>query len=198
MRVQFDLRPASLLEKERKKTSFNFMRLVMSILLLCFLLTSGFYIVTRTFSMLALQSDIEAKEGEVDAIEGSKNALEAEINRLRTQERVFADTLKIMQDDLPTLEVLGALDNGMAPGMGANTLRFAPPRAAGDSVTATLDATAANEEQIISLTTSLSGSGVFSSVALISSKLDEKTGRVSFTLNLSLFSIGQIRPSSSK
>jgi len=198
MRVQFDLRPASLLEKERKKSSFNIMRLLMSIFLLCFVLTSGFYIGMSTLSMINLRGSIEDKENEVSNMEASKLALEAEISRLKAREKVFSDTLKIMQSDLPTLEVLGALDRGMDRGMGASVLRFIPPNAAGAPVTATLDATAANEDQIISLTSSLAGSGVFSEVTMVSSRLDERTGRVSFTLNLNLFSIGQIRASSGK
>ncbi len=198
MRVQFDLRPVSLLEKERKKRGFNVVRLLAMILLLVFLAGSIFYIATVSIKVMGLQGEIEMKESEVTSLESGQRALEAEIKRLKAEEKVYADTLKIMQDDLPTLEVLNALEANMAPGMAANTLRFTPPRVAGGSNTAVLDATAAAEDQIIELTNGLSSSGVFSGVTMPTSKRDDKTGRVAFTLNLDLRPIGQIKSSSAK
>lgn len=198
MRVQFDLRPVSLLEKERKKSSFNWTRLLATLLLLLFLASSGFYIATMTMKMLSLQEEISFKEDEVANLESSKTALEAEIGRLKAREKVYADTLKIMQDDLPTLEVVNALEVSMGYGMAANSLKFVPARAAGAPATATLEATSGAEEQIIELTNGLSNSGVFSGVTMPSSKRDEKTGRVSFTLNLDLRPIGQIASPSAK
>lgn len=198
MRVQFDLRPVSLLEKERKKRGFNIVRLLAMILLLVFLASTIFYIATVSMKVMGLQGDIEVKEGEVSALESSQRALEAEINRLKAEEKVYADTLKIMQDDLPTLEVLNALDANMEEGMAANILRFTPPRAAGGPNTAVLEATAAAEDQIVALTNGLSSSGVFSGVTMPTSKKDEKTGRIAFTLNLDLRPIGQIKSTSAK
>jgi hypothetical protein len=195
MRVQFDLRPASLLEKERKKSSFNVVRLLMVLLLLFFVVSSVGYIGRMTLALMSLREAIEIKQDEVGTLESIKQGLQAEINRLKARERVFTDTLKIMQDELPTLEVLRALEENMASGMAAAKLTFSPPRAPGGAAVAVLDATAAGERQIIDLTTGLSASGVFSEVTMPSSRLDEKTGRVSFTLNMVLRSMGQIRSS---
>ncbi len=198
MRVQFDLRPVSLLERERKQRSFNITRLLAMLLFLIFLGSSSFYVVTMTLKVISLKEEIDIKEGEVSGLEGSKQALEAEIRRLKDKEKVFADTLKIMQDDLPTLEVLNALEVNMIYGMAVNSLKFNPGRAAGAANSAVLDATAATEEQIIEFTNGLTSSGVFSGVAMPTSKRDEKTGRVSFALNLELRPIGQINPSSGR
>lgn len=198
MRVQFDLRPVSLLEKERKKRGFNLTRLLAMVLLLVFLATSIFYIATVTLKVMELQSEIEMKEGEVTALEGSQRALEAEINRLKAEEKIYADTLKIMQDDLPTLEVLNALDMNMSDGMAVSRLVFSPSRTAGGPSTAVLEATSSAEDQIIELTNGLSSSGVFSGVAMPTSKKDDKTGRVTFTLNLVLRPIGQIKSDSTQ
>ncbi|MDR1875793.1 MAG: hypothetical protein LBQ90_12375 [Synergistaceae bacterium] len=193
MRVQFDLRPASLLEKERKKSSFNVVRLVAFLLLLFFVLSNGFYIGKMTLELVVLRESVEEKQSEVLNMETQKQGLEGEINRLRAREKVFTDTLRIMQDELPTLEVLWALEDNMPEGMAASRLAFTPPRAANAPATAVLEATSENERQIIDLTTGLSMSGVFSSVVMPTSRLDEKTGRVSFTLNMDLRSMGQIR-----
>jgi hypothetical protein len=71
-------------------------------------------------------------------------------------------------------------------------LRFGTSAATGTPVT--VDATAATEEQIIKLYDGLMGSGVFSTGSMSTSKRDDRTGRVSFTLNLTALPIGQIGP----
>ena len=193
MRVQFDLRPASMLEKERKKTSFNLTRLLAMLLLLFFFASCGFYVLKMGWEVKVLGDEILNKEDEVSGMEGAKQALEAEIQRLRGREKVFADTLKIMQDDLPTLEILNALETHMPEyGMGITTLRFQP--AANAPLRCVLEGTAANETQIIDLSDGLSGSGIFTSVTMPTSRKDEKTGRVTFTLNMDVLPIGQIKP----
>jgi hypothetical protein len=171
---------------------------MVAFLLLCaFVLTTGFYIGVMTKAMFDLQSDIEMAANEVENMEGSRMALEAEINRLREQEKMYANTLKIMQDDLPTLEVLNAFEEHMTYGMGLNTLRFTTP-AQGGGTTAVLEATAATEDQITELSDNLKACGVFSSVTMPISRRDERTGRVSFTLNLVALPIGQINPSGNR
>ena len=189
MRIQFDLRPESVMEKERKKTSFSSMRLLVMLLLVIFFLSNGYYIVTMTLKMLDLQDMIEYKENEVSSLDSQSRQLEAEIRRLQDRERVFTSTLKIMQDDLPTLEILNALETYMELGMGLNTLRCV----SGTPNTAVLTASAAVEEQIVNFTEGLSRCGVFSSVNMPSSTRDDNTGRVTFTLNLSILPIGQIK-----
>jgi hypothetical protein len=174
-------------------TSFNLTRFLASVLLAFFVVISGAYIGLMTVNMFSLQSDVEDKRNEVENMEGERTALEAEIRRLRAQEAVYATTLKIMQDDLPTLEVLNAFEEHMDYGMGLRSLRFGNSGAAGTGVT--VDATAAVEEQIIRLSDGLLGSGVFAAVNMTNSRRDDRTGRISFTLNLTALPIGQIQAS---
>jgi len=125
MKVQFDLRPAGMLEKERKRTGFNLTRTVAVILMLAFFLSSGGYIVMMTLERFMLQDEVEVREDMIANLETEKVALEGQVNELKPRERVFADTLQIMNDDLPTLEVLNALEANMDDyGIGFNTLRF--------------------------------------------------------------------------
>ena len=193
MRVQFDLRPAEYLERERKRHSFNFVRLVTVLLLLAFFASSGFYIVMAFIETQDLQSRIEVLEGEIADLESSKTALLAEIARLKEREEQFKKTLEIMQSEPPTLEVLNALETHMERGMGVNSVRFVPNAREDKTVfyVVTVDASAAAEEQIIALTDGLSSSGLFSAVSMPSTKKDEKTGRVSFTLTLVARPFGQ-------
>ena len=193
MRVQFDLRPAEYLERERKRHSFSFVRLVAVLLLLAFLASSGYYVVMAFIETQDLQSRIEVLEGEIADLENSKTALLAEIARLKEREEQFKKTLEIMQSEPPTLEVLNALEAHLERGMGVNSVRFVPSAREDKTVfyVVTVDATAAAEEQIIALTDGLSSSGLFSAVTMPSTKKDEKTGRVSFTLTLVARPFGQ-------
>ena len=98
MRVQFDLRPAEYLERERKRHSFNFVRLLAVLLLLAFFASSGYYIVLAFLETQDLQSQIEITEGEIADLEVSRTALTAEIARLKEQEGQFRKTLEITPD----------------------------------------------------------------------------------------------------
>ena len=193
MKAQFDLRPAEYLERERKRHSFNFVRLLAVVLLLAFFTSSGYYVVMAFLETQDLQSQIEIAEGEIADLETSQKALIAEIARLKEQEEQFRKTLEIMQSEPPTLEVLNALEAHMERGVGANSVRFTPSVGENKTVfyTVAVDASAATEEQIIALTDGLSGSGLFSTVTMPSTKKDEKTGRVSFTLTLIARPFGQ-------
>ena len=193
MKAQFDLRPAEYLERERKRHSFNFVQLLAVVLLLAFFTSSGYYVVMAFLETQDLQSQIEIAEGEIADLETSQKALIAEIARLKEQEEQFRKTLEIMQSEPPTLEVLNALEAHMERGVGANSVRFTPSVGENKTVfyTVAVDASAATEEQIIALTDGLSGSGLFSTVTMPSTKKDEKTGRVSFTLTLVARPFGQ-------
>ena len=126
MKAQFDLRPAEYLERERKRHSFNFVRLLAVVLLLAFFTSSGYYVVMAFLETQDLQSQIEIAEGEIADLETSQKALIAEIARLKEQEEQFRKTLEIMQSEPPTLEVLNALEAHMERGVGANSVRFTP------------------------------------------------------------------------
>lgn len=193
MRVQFDLRPAEYLERERKRHSFNFVRLLAVLLLLAFFASSGYYIVSAFLETQDLQSQIEMAEGVIADLEASQTALTAEIARLKEQEGQFRKTLEIMQSESPILEVLNALEAHMERGVGASSVRFVPGTREDKTVfyTVAVDASAATEDQIIALTDGLSGSGLFSTVTMPSTKKDERTGRVSFTLTLVARPFGQ-------
>ena len=193
MRVQFDLRPAEYLERERKRHSFSIARILAVLLLFAFLFSSIFYIAKAFFETQVLQSENEILEGELADLDVNQMALTAEIGRLRAREEQFRKTLGIMQNEPTTLEVLNALETHMAQGMGVNLIRFAAvlDRDKKISCTVTVEATALTEEQIIALTDGLSGSGLFSSVTMPSTKKDESTGRVSFSLALDARPFGQ-------
>jgi Tfp pilus assembly protein PilN len=188
MKMRFDLRPAELTRKESGKKSFNPMFFLMALLFALFLGGSVFYIATTAVAVLSLGESVSYKQTEVSRLQAGKAALEAEIKRLQEREKVFAETLRIMQDDLPSLEIFEAVDACAPSGLKISELKFT----AGESPLVTLNATANTDEQITRFRIELEGSGVFSRVTMPASKLDERTRKVAFTLNMVPLSIGQI------
>ena len=192
MRVQFDLRPAGMLEKERKQKSFNLTRLIATILMLFFLTSSIGCIAKMTMDRIWLKGEVEMREDEVSYLESDKNLLQVQVNELKAREKVFSDTLQIMQDDLPTLEVLSALETNMGDyGIGFNTLRFV---VGNPNVPNVVEVTGvvASDKQIIDFSDLLRTSGVFREVAPPRTNRNEQTNMISFTLRMPVFPIGQI------
>jgi cell division protein FtsL len=205
MKTQFDLRPAGMLEKERKQKSFNLTRLIAFLLLFVYFATSIGYLVVMTMERFTLENEVNDKEGLVANLEMEKNGLQRQVNDLKAKEKVFADTLQIMQDDLPTIEVLKALEESMPEsGIGFNTLKFVigrmtPPARGtrGPAVKAPdvveLTGVVATDKLIIDFSDRLRASGVFSDVLLPVTTLNERTNMISFTLRMPVFPIGQIK-----
>ena len=194
MRVQFDLRPAAMLERERKQTSTNLTRVVAILLLMGFIVASSACVAFMMLQIWELQDTIEMLQFDVAGRDAARTALEAEVRRLRAREQTFVETLRIMQDDLPTLEVLYALETYMDFGMGLTSLRFSrgPVVAGTSAILVALEATAVNEEQITTFLNDLQNSQVFSVVPMPQTTRDVATGRVRFILNLTVLPIGQI------
>jgi len=190
MRVQFDLRPIDMVEKERKKTGFNLTRLVAILLILAFFISTIGYIGRTMLNIFTLRDEIETSERAVAALRAETTVLRGEVNNLVAREGVYANALRIMNEDLPTIEVLRALELDMDDyGIGLTTLRFITA-ATGNSVEVT--GQVASDRQIIEFSERLRFAGVFSSVRLVSTSLNENTGMVSFTLQMPVYPIGEI------
>jgi len=197
MKIQFDLRPAGMLEKERKQKSFNLTRTIAIILLGAFFMSSIGYIAMMSMERVNLQNEVLDKENFVRNLEREKNNLQRQVNDLKSREKVFSDTLKIMQDDLPTIEVLNALETEMDNyGIGFNSLKFVIGRVtrgvkAPDVVE--VAGTVASDKQIIDFSDRLRSTGVFSDVLLPVTTRNEKTNMITFTLRMPVLPIGQIK-----
>jgi hypothetical protein len=162
-----------------------------------FLLTSGGYYALMLRNLFWLQEEVVTKEDHVLTLETDKTVLQKQVSDLQAREKVFSQTLQIMQDDMPSLEVLNALESNMdGLGMGFNTLRFNLGRGTGankepDVVEVTGMAT--TDKQIIDYADRLRASGVFRDVFLPSTVRSEQSGMINFTLRMPVFPIGQIR-----
>jgi len=197
MKVQFDLRPALMLEKERKQKSFNLTRILAIILVGAFFFSSIGYIALMFMERVNLQNEVLERQNIVANLGRDNNNLQRQVNDLKAREKVFADTLKIMQDDLPTVEVLNALESEMDNyGIGFNSLKFVIGRVtrgvkAPDIVE--VAGTVASDKQIIDFSDRLRGTGVFSDVLLPATNRNERTNMISFTLRMPILPIGEIK-----
>ena len=196
MKVQFDLRPAGLLERERKKKGFNLTRTIAIILMLAFFSSSVGYIAMMTLNLFMLRDEVEAKESLIFSLDMEKMALARQVSELQARERIFSETLQIMNDDLPTIEALYALETNMDDyGIGFNTLKFdigRVTRGLKEPDVVEVTGVVASDKQIIDFSDRLRASGVFDDVFLPVTDLNENTGMISFTLRMPIKPISEI------
>ena len=196
MKIQYDLRPAEMMEKERKQKSFNGVLLLAILLIMAFFGSSGVYIGHMSIELFSLKDKVMERTIMVTSLETEKRNLERQVNDLKAREKVFADTLKIMQDDLPTLEVLNALETNMDDyGIGFDSLRFVvgrTTRGVKDPDSLEVTGLVLSDKQVIDFSERLGASGVFNGVSLSNTTRNEQTGMISFTLRMPTKSIGQI------
>jgi hypothetical protein len=191
MKVQFDLRLIDMVEKERKKKSFNATRLVAILLMMAFFISSGAYLALMTIQSFGMQDRVDDLQSRLAALRVENASLTGQLNVLRAREAVFANALRIMNDDLPTIEVLSVLETNMDLfGIGFDTMRFLHTPAEGNVVEVV--GLVASDRQIIEFSDRLRLSGVFNNVSLPVTTLNPNTGMVSFTLRMPVRAIGEI------
>lgn len=174
MRVRFDLRPEEFAERERRRRSFSLTRLISLLLLALFVLVCVRSTALNLLEVWRLREGTEALEGDAVALEAKRAALIQDLSRLQQRERRAAKRLEALHD-LPSLEVLSALEANMVPGMKLKSIQFLPGEAL-------VTAVATEAGGPLSLTESLSRGGGFSDVRLTASQ--GTLGGVEFTLSL--------------
>jgi hypothetical protein len=142
-----------------------------------------------------MQDEVNSLQGRLAALRVEVASLTGQLNALRARETVFVNALRIMNDDLPTIEVLSALETNMDIfGIGFDTMRFQHSQAEGNFVEVV--GLVASDTQVIDFAERLRLSGVFNSVSLPATALNSNTGMVSFTLRMPVKAIGEINVSS--
>jgi len=124
MKVLLDLRPRALVESQKKR--LNVSRLVMTLLFLTFFLIGGSTIVRAFWNYLSLVDRVAFLEDTL-AIKSKQNErLANELSRLAEEEAVYVSALKLLQDELPALEFLQAMETSLPPGVWVRTLSIVP------------------------------------------------------------------------
>ena len=124
MKVSLDLRPRALVESQKKR--LNVSRLFMTLFLLSFLLIGGSTLFWAFWNYRSLVDRVAFLEDTL-SIQRAQNArLANELRRLGEEEAVYVAALKLLQDELPALEFLQAMETSLPPGVWVRTLSIVP------------------------------------------------------------------------
>ena len=127
MKVLLDLRPRALIESQKKRV--NFARLLMTLFLLSFFLVGGSTLFWAFWNFSSLQDRVSFLEDTL-SIQRAQNArLANELTRLSEEEAVYVSALRLLQDELPALEFLKALEISLPRGVWVRSVSVIPGKA---------------------------------------------------------------------
>jgi len=111
MKVKLDLRPAYYKEIAEKKVDWA--RIVASVLVLSFLLVSGFTFGYGLVVSRSLKSERISLQNRIERLQTQNVSLGKELDRLKAVEEDYRSALGILQQELPSLEFLAVLENAL-------------------------------------------------------------------------------------
>jgi Tfp pilus assembly protein PilN len=111
MKVKLDLRPAYYKEIAEKKVDWA--RIVASVLVLSFLLVSGFTFGYGLVVSRSLKSERISLQNRIERLQMQNVSLGKELDRLKAVEEDYRSALGILQQELPSLEFLAVLENAL-------------------------------------------------------------------------------------
>ena len=175
-----DLRPKEYVELERRRYSFNPIRLALWMSLAgFFMLSAGTigYSITKTHELI---DDIDEMRSNVSILTQRRMRLTEENSKLERQKKKTEKIIEFLQSDIPVLEVMNALEASSGTGIKFDNADFSRNLSI---ITVVIDGKAQDERSVISLTEGLKASGLFSNVRLPVSQKDA-TKRIIFKLIL--------------
>ena len=176
-----DLRPLEFIELEKRRYSFNINRLILWGLIVGFVMLSVGTI-SYTFTCIRnLSTEIEIMRDSVSDFTRQRMELVQENARLERENQTTEKILQFLQEDIPVLEIMEALEANAGIGLKFDTADFSRNGLTG--VTVILDGKADNDKAVMNLTEGLKASNKFSNVMLPVSQRDQ-TGRIVFKLVL--------------
>ena len=124
MKVLLDLRPRALVEAQKKRV--NVARLFVTLFFFSFMLVGGATLGWAFWNHRALIDRVSFLEDSL-SIQIAQNArLSNELKRLSDEEAVYVSALKLLQDELPALEFLQAMESSLPPGVWVTSVTVAP------------------------------------------------------------------------
>ena len=176
-----DLRPMEFVELEKRRYQFNINRLILWGLIVGFVMLSIGTISYTLTCIRDLSTEIEIMRDSVSDFTRQRMELMQENARLERENQTTEKILQFLQEDIPALEIMEALEANAGAGLKFDTADFSRDGSTG--VTVILDGKADNEKAIMNLTEGLKASNKFSNIMLPVSQKDP-TGRIMFKLIL--------------
>lgn len=155
MKVKLDLRPRSLVETKRKK--LNATRVIIVSLLLSFVLLGGTTLGLAFMKSLRLGDEITMLKDRIALQKVQKKGMETEIKRLSATENMYVQALKLLQEELPSLEFMNAIETSLPLGVWIANVAVTPGKAV-------IKGTAYHENDVVNFAKGLLDSGIVSAV----------------------------------
>jgi Tfp pilus assembly protein PilN len=176
LRVKLDLRPENVKNVPPPKTRKT------GLLMFCMFIIFGsvvcFAWVLMGSDIAFISSQIETLTEKIEELTARENRLQKELNDLEKQERMYAQSLNIMQYELPTIEVFDSIEKSIVRGVILITLSLTQKELK-------LNGAANNEDNIVTSARNLLDSEVYN-IAQVPKVERSGTGPEGLKFSLSL------------
>ncbi|MDD3917445.1 MAG: PilN domain-containing protein [Synergistaceae bacterium] len=176
MKVALDLRPRALIESQKRRIDLPRILLLVSCAL--FLASGAISLGLSFVSYRSLLTDVARLEGSLE-LQTIQNARMAnELQRLVQVEKLYTDALKLLQEELPALEFMEALERTLPSGVWMRSVSISPGRVS-------LQGSAVNENDVVEFAKGLLDAPVVATVDFPVTTRVSREGRslVDFTLS---------------
>lgn len=115
MNIRIDLRPDQ--QAKAKVSTVGLSKYIAVLLILAFVAVSGLTLVYGALKSHYMKAEIQQTEKAISRLTTQNTKLAGELKRLQQQEKVYTDALKLLQDELPTIEFLSLLEQNLPVGV---------------------------------------------------------------------------------
>lgn len=122
MNVKIDLRPDK--QAKPKVSTVGFSKYIAVLLILAFVVVSGLTLVYGALKSHYMKAEILQTEKSISRLTTQNTRIVEELNRLQGQEKIYTDALKLLQDELPTIEFLSLLEQNLPVGVWLNSINI--------------------------------------------------------------------------
>ena len=127
MRVSLDLRPREVVAAQKKQ--LNVGRLLIVLFMVTFFLIGSVTIARTGHLFRSLKSSVTFLEDSLAVLRAQNARLANELVRLSEEEAIYVSALKLLQDELPALELIQALESSLPLGVWIQNISILPGRA---------------------------------------------------------------------
>ncbi|HOO64326.1 MAG TPA: PilN domain-containing protein [Synergistaceae bacterium] len=184
--MRFDLRPPEYRQQgnQKKKKGPEGIRFLFLILLFLFI---GASLLSVGYSYLFLreqQADLRARQQSLKVLERQAKALNTELQRLQAEEKEYQSILGLLKAELPSLEVLAALEGSLPPRVWLTSINIAKNAVS-------MQGLAFSEADVVEFGNNLAEASIIKSVVVpkVSRSREGTSKTVSFVLDCSLHDI---------
>lgn len=124
MNIQIDLRPEK--QAKPKVSTAGLSKYVAVLLILAFVAVSGLTLVYGALKSHFMSAEIRQTEKAIARLTTQNTRLVGELKRLQGEEKLYTDALKLLQDELPTLEFLSLLEQNLPVGVWLSSINLGP------------------------------------------------------------------------